>query len=60
VAGGLTGRTDSRVLIRLRGGDLVLRVDESSGRVFMTGGATEVFQGEYCQDGSATGGVDHG
>ncbi|MFN6129145.1 MAG: diaminopimelate epimerase [Planctomycetota bacterium] len=47
VAGVLTGRTDRRILNHLLGGDLLLRWEESSGHVFMTGPATEVFQGTY-------------
>ncbi len=45
VAGVLTGRTDRTILNHLLGGDLRLRWEESSGHVFMTGPATEVFQG---------------
>ena len=47
VAGVLTGRTGRRLLAHLPGGDLHLEwpTDESS--VFMTGSATEVFQGEW-------------
>ncbi|MFN6164762.1 MAG: diaminopimelate epimerase [Planctomycetota bacterium] len=47
VAGVLTGRTDRRILNHLLGGDLLIRWEESSGHVFMTGPATEVFQGTY-------------
>jgi diaminopimelate epimerase len=47
VAGVLTGRTDREVLIHLLGGDLHLRWDEVSNHVFMTGGAVEVFAGEW-------------
>jgi diaminopimelate epimerase len=47
VAGVLTGRTDRNILNHLLGGDLRLRWEESSGHVFMTGPATEVFQGTY-------------
>jgi len=47
VAGVLTGRTDRTILNHLLGGDLRLRWERSSGNVFMTGPATEVFQGTY-------------
>ena len=47
VAGVLTGNSGRDVLIHLRGGDLRLRWDASSNHVFMTGGATEVFHGEW-------------
>lgn len=45
VAGVLTGRTHRTILNHLLGGDLSLRWDEASDHVFMTGPATEVFQG---------------
>jgi diaminopimelate epimerase len=47
VAGVLTENSDREVLIHLRGGDLRLRWDEATNHVFMTGGATEVFSGEW-------------
>ncbi len=47
VAGVLTGNSGREVLIHLRGGDLRLRWDAASNHVFMTGGATEVFHGEW-------------
>jgi diaminopimelate epimerase len=47
VAGVLTGRTDRRILNHLLGGDLILDWDASSEHVKMTGGAVEVFQGEW-------------
>ena len=46
VAGLLTGRTGSRLLNHLAGGDLELTWD-GTGEVFMTGPAVEVFTGEY-------------
>ncbi len=46
VAGALNGLTERSVSVSLRGGDLEIRWDEESGRVFMTGPAAEVFQGE--------------
>jgi diaminopimelate epimerase len=47
VAGVLTGTSQREVLIHLLGGDLRLRWDEASGHVFMTGGATEIFSGDW-------------
>ncbi len=47
VAGVLTGVSKREVLIHLVGGDLRLRWDEATGHVFMTGGATEVFSGDW-------------
>ena len=47
VAGVLTGRTGRKILNHLLGGDLTLEWDEKSEHVMMTGGATEVFQGEW-------------
>ena len=47
VAGVLTGRTGRKILAHLPGGDLELEWAGEDGSVFMTGGATEVFQGEW-------------
>ena len=47
VAGAITGRTDREVLVHLPGGDLVLRWDETTNHVFMTGPAVEVFSGQW-------------
>jgi diaminopimelate epimerase len=47
VAGVLTGRTEREVLIHLLGGDLNLRWDSATNHVFLTGGAVEVFAGEW-------------
>jgi len=47
VAGVLTGRTDDSILNHLVGGDLKLRWNRAGDRVFMTGGATEVFSGVW-------------
>ncbi len=47
VAGVLTGRTERRILNHLLGGDLVLDWDSANDHVRMTGGAVEVFQGEW-------------
>ena len=46
VAGLLTGRTGSRLLNHLAGGDLEMAWD-GAGEVFMTGPAVEVFTGDY-------------
>ena len=42
----LNGYTDNKVLVHLRGGDLTIEYDEASNHIFMTGPATEVFNGE--------------
>ncbi len=47
VAGVLTGQTNRKILNHLRGGDLHLNWDEATNHVFMTGGAAEVFSGEW-------------
>ena len=47
VAGVLTGHTDRKLLAHLPGGDLTLEWRESDGRVYMTGPATEVFNGVW-------------
>ena len=47
VAGVLSGRTERSILNHLLGGDLTLHWDEATDHVMMTGGATEVFQGEW-------------
>ena len=44
VAGVLTGRTERKVTVHLRGGDLLIEW-RADNRVSMTGGAEEVFQG---------------
>lgn len=46
VAGAVSGRTDRKVLVHLRGGDLELHWAEDN-HVYMTGPAVEVFSGEY-------------
>ncbi|QDS89373.1 Diaminopimelate epimerase [Rosistilla ulvae] len=43
----LTGRADREVLIHLLGGDLRLRWDETTGEIFKTGPAVEVFSGQW-------------
>jgi diaminopimelate epimerase len=47
VAGVLTGNTDRQLLVRLLGGELSLNWSAETGRVLMTGGATEVFVGQW-------------
>jgi diaminopimelate epimerase len=47
VAGVLTGRTERRLTMHLRGGDLVLEWSEANNHVYMTGPAVEVFSGEW-------------
>ena len=42
----LNGKTEDKVLVHLRGGDLTIEYDRNSNHVFMTGPATEVFSGE--------------
>ena len=46
VAGVLTGRTERRILAHLPGGDLELDWPDPQASVFMTGPATEVFNGD--------------
>lgn len=43
----LNGLTEDTVLVHLRGGDLTIEYDRNTNHVFMTGPATEVFEGEY-------------
>lgn len=45
----LCGFTDDLVTVSLRGGDLQIRFDRETGHLFMTGPATEVFQGELTE-----------
>ena len=45
VASMLTGRCDGEVLVHLRGGDLLIRRDEQTGHIFMTGPAETAFHG---------------
>lgn len=47
VAGVLTGRGERNTLVHLVGGDLDIEWRESDNHVFMTGPATEVFDGEW-------------
>lgn len=43
----LNGKTENKVLVHLRGGDLTIEYDEKSNHVFMTGPAAEVCNGDY-------------
>jgi diaminopimelate epimerase len=47
VAAVLTGRTDRKVVIHLRGGDLELEWKADNNHVYLTGEAVEVFSGEW-------------
>jgi diaminopimelate epimerase len=47
VAGSLTGKTGRKVLAHLPGGDLSLEWREADNHVYMTGSATEVFEGVW-------------
>lgn len=47
VAGVLTGRTERRLVVHLRGGDLELEWSASDNNVYMTGPAAEVFTGDF-------------
>ena len=42
----LNGKTEDKVLVHLRGGNLTIEYDRESNHVFMTGPATQVFSGE--------------
>jgi diaminopimelate epimerase len=46
VAAVLRGLTGRQALIHLQGGDLVIEWSEADNRVYMTGPATEVFEGQ--------------
>ncbi|MEA4955569.1 MAG: diaminopimelate epimerase [Pseudoflavonifractor sp.] len=50
VAAVLAGKTDRTVTVRLLGGELSVRWDESDGHVYMTGPAVTVFEGEWPTD----------
>jgi diaminopimelate epimerase len=45
VAGVLAGKTERQLTLHLKGGDLSIEWRESNNRVYMTGGAEEVFRG---------------
>ena len=42
----LNHKTEDKVLVHLRGGDLTIEYDREDNHIFMTGPATEVFEGE--------------
>lgn len=46
VAGAVTGKTGRTAKVIMDGGPLTIRWDKSSGKVYMTGGAMKVFEGE--------------
>ena len=50
VAGVLGHRTEARLLAHLPGGDLRLRLEETTGHVFMSGPAATVFTGIWAGD----------
>jgi diaminopimelate epimerase len=54
VAGVLTGRTNRKILAHLPGGDLTLEWREADNNVYMTGPATEVFSGEWPDNGMSS------
>jgi diaminopimelate epimerase len=47
VAGVLAGKSQRRVTMHLRGGDLQLHWSENDNHVYMTGPAVEVFSGDW-------------
>lgn len=47
VASVLTGKADREAIVHLAGGDLHIRWDEKSDRIFMTGPAEYVFEGKW-------------
>lgn len=49
VAAILSDKTERTVTVHLKGGDLVIEWRPSDHHVYMTGSATEVFQGEYLE-----------
>lgn len=49
VASALTGRTNAKVTVHLKGGDLLIEWDQEQNVVYMTGPATVVFRGTYLQ-----------
>jgi diaminopimelate epimerase len=49
VAGVLAARTERKVVVHLRGGDLELHWSEKDNHVYMTGPAVEVFTGEWLE-----------
>ncbi|MDR1416587.1 MAG: diaminopimelate epimerase [Prevotellaceae bacterium] len=49
VAATLNNLSNGKATIHLLGGDLEVEWDKTSGHVYMTGGATTVFEGELCE-----------
>lgn len=49
-AGYLSGKVDSQITVRLKGGDLEISYDRKTGHWFMTGMAEEVFEGTVSID----------
>ncbi len=49
VAGVISGRTERRVTVILDGGQLEIEYSQADNHVYMSGPATEVFQGEYTE-----------
>ena len=47
VAGVLTGRLSRQPVVRMPGGEVIVRWDEATNHVFLTGPAVEVFRGEW-------------
>lgn len=47
VAASLTGRCGRKVTVHLKGGDLEIEWDPTDNHIYMTGGATTVFEGTY-------------
>lgn len=47
VAAVLNGRSDRRATLHLLGGDLSIEWREQNNRIYMTGGAVTVFEGEW-------------
>lgn len=48
----LNGKTDNKVLVHLKGGDLTIEYDPVTNHVFMIGQATEVFSGVFEEEES--------
>ena len=51
-AGICAGKLENEVLVHLPGGDLGVRYEPASGHCFLSGGAVEVFSGEYPTHGA--------
>ena len=50
VAAVLNGKSDRRATLHLLGGDLSIEWNEQNNRIYMTGGAVTVFEGEWPDD----------